>query len=76
MVLKPYGMPNDDFDTKLQASLSSAAKAAGLDITEIDDSPLMPVINGGEGQYHVSDGMGSVLINPKTKRPLLIEVKR
>lgn len=76
MVLKPYGMPNDEFDTKLQASLNSAASASGLDASDLDDSPLVPVLNGGEGQYHVSDGQGGVVINPKTKRPLLIEVKR
>lgn len=76
MVLKPYGMPNDEFDTKLQASLNSAASVSGLDVNDLDDSPLVPVLNGGEGQYHVSDGQGGVVINPKTKRPLLIEVKR
>lgn len=76
MVLKPYGMANDTFDKKLQASLQGAAASAGLDVADIDDSPLVPVINGGEGQYHVSDGMGGVVINPKTKRPLLIEVQR
>ena len=75
-VFKPYGMADDVFNQKLNNAIVNAAGGAGLDYRDIDDSPLLPVIGGSEGQYYISNGAGGAVMNPKTKRPLLIEVKK
>lgn len=75
-VIKPYAMTDDDFDNKVQAAIVQQASIAGLDYRNFDDTPLVPILNGGEGQYYVSDGRGGIITNPKTKRPLLIEVSK
>lgn len=75
-VIKPYGMTDDVFDNKVQASIVQQASIAGLDYRNFDDTPLIPILNGGEGEYYVSDGRGGIITNPKTKRPLLIKVTK
>lgn len=75
-VIKPYGMDDDEFQNKVDVGLKQAAAAAGLSYDDLDNSPLEPIQSGAEGVYHVSDGMGGVVINPKTKRPLEVVVSK
>lgn len=75
-VIKPYAMTDDSFDEQVKNSIMSAANKAGLDYRNFDDTPLVPILNGKEGQYYVSDGRGGIITNPKTKQPLLIEVSK
>lgn len=74
-IIKPYGMDDDEFQNKVDSALRIAAASAGLDYDSINDSPLEQPQIGVEGQYYISDGMGGSVINPKTKKPLIVNVK-
>lgn len=72
-VLRPYGMPEDQFEARLSLNVRSAATAAGLDVGLIQDMPLQPV-PGQEGAYHLLND-GAVQLDPKTRKPIVVTVQ-
>lgn len=75
-LILPYGMDENVFANKLHGALAASAGSAGLNVDDINDSPLLPVLNAKQGQYFISDGQGGAVINPKTKRPLLVDINK
>ena len=74
-IIRPYGMDESDFETAIDAGLKAAAANAGMDVSAIDDMPLMPIAGGREGHYNLKDGQGGVMLNPKTNRPIVVAVR-
>ena len=74
-IIRPYGMDESDFETAIDAGLKAAAANAGMDVSAIDDMPLLPIAGGREGHYNLKDGQGGVMLNPKTNRPIVVAVR-
>jgi hypothetical protein len=73
-VPKPYGMPDATFLDKLHASVDSAATRSGIPAEVLRDLPLQKVA-GREGWYLLLN-QGRAQLDPKTGKPLLLEVAK
>jgi hypothetical protein len=74
-IIKPYGMDGDAFDARVTRSLETLASIHGVDIGLIEDMPLMPILGGKDGHYHIADGKGGVMTSPKTGLPMEVAVQ-
>lgn len=72
-VLRPYGMPEDDFEQRLSVGVRSVAVSSGLDAGLLEDMPVQPV-PGQEGAYHLLND-GAVQLDPKTRKPIVVTVQ-
>lgn len=72
-VIRPYGMPEKDFEQRVSAGIRMAAQSSGLDRGLLSEMPLRPV-PGREGAYVLLND-GAVQINPATGEPIVLEVQ-
>lgn len=72
-VIKPYGMPDRDFNKVVDIELEGLAKRTEFPIGQLEDMPLEPV-PGREGVYYLMNA-GRIQVDPKTNEPMIVRVK-
>lgn len=72
-VVKPYNMPDSDFDKAVDVQLQGLAERTQFPVGQLEDMPLSPV-PGKEGAYYLLNA-GRVQIDPTTKLPMVVKVK-
>jgi hypothetical protein len=72
-VVKPYNMPDKDFDKAVDIQLLGLAERTKFPVGQLVDMPLSPV-PGKEGSYYLMNA-GRVQIDPATKEPMVVKIK-
>lgn len=72
-VVKPYGMPDKDFDNAVDTQLEAIAQSSGLPVSELEDMPLQPV-PGMQGSYYLMNA-GRIQLDPKTNQPIMVKAR-
>lgn len=72
-VIKPYNMPDRDFDDAVDVQLQGLAERTKFPVGQLEDMPLSPV-PGKEGSYYLLNA-GRVQIDPTTKEPMVVKIK-
>jgi hypothetical protein len=71
-VMRPYGMPENDFEQKVDVSLEAIATSTGYPKGDIEDMPLIPV-PGKEGLYYLMNG--KKVLPGKDGQPVMVNVQ-
>ena len=71
-VIKPYNMPDKDFDKAVDVQLQGLAERTKFPVGQLEDMPMSPV-PGKEGSYYLLNA-GRVQIDPTTKQPMVVSL--
>lgn len=74
-IIRPYAMPESNFQAALTTSLQRLSQIHGVDLADIDDMPLVPIVGAKAGMYHISDGRGGIQRSPKNGQPMIVAVQ-
>lgn len=72
-VIKPYNMPDKDFDKAVDIQLQGLAERTKFPLGQLEDMPLSPV-PGKEGAYYLLNA-GRVQVDPATHEPIVVKIK-